>query len=315
MSLKKPGNFVFILTLITITVWIGRLPAIAAVRPYIPDHVNGIWLSTGQIVNGGVLAVEIDATRWPQPVHDLTIRFREKKYSVYRHPLGEAGLYFSLVAIPFRSKPGKAKLTVQWVDFRGQQSAAVEFRVTAGKYRSEELTVDSRRVTPPKKDRDRAQREYREIQRIYSEGIAAKLWNGNFALPLNTVITSPFGNSRTFNGSLKSYHNGIDFRAPVGTPVFAANAGTVRLAKNLFYSGNAVIIDHGTGLFSIYAHLNALHVADNQRVAKGQSIGLSGATGRVSGPHLHWGVKINGIAVDPLVLVDVINALMAGPEP
>jgi len=296
-------------------IWSGLLPTEAKGQPYIPGHVNGIRLSADQVVNGGILLVEMDTTQWRQPVRDLFIKFSDRRFPVYPHPLKTADTHFSLVAVPFRSKPDKATLIIQWTDSRGKQSVAVTFRIASGKYRMEKLTVDSRRVTPPKQDRARAQREYRQIKRIYAGGAATKLWNGNFALPLSSAITSHFGNGRVFNGRLKSYHNGIDFRAPVGTPIFAANSGKVKLAKDLFYSGNAVIVDHGTGLFSIYAHLSELHVAAHQRVEKGQSIGLSGATGRVSGPHLHWGIKLNGIAVNPFGLVDVIKRLTVKKMP
>ena len=134
--------------------------------------------------------------------------------------------------------------------------------------------------------------------------------SGPIAKPRNNEISSRFGNRRVFNGQLKSYHNGLDFRSPKGTAVYATNSGVVRLAKNLFYSGNAVIIDHGTGIFTIYAHLSKIEVAAGQRIEKGQLIGLTGATGRVSGPHLHWGVKINGIAVNPLKFVEVMDGLV-----
>jgi len=302
-------------TLAACLIWSSPWPAAAKKQPYIPGHVNGIRLSADQVVNGGVLLVEIDTTQWRQPAHDLLIKFADRSFPVYIHPLKKAGTHFSLVAIPFRLKPGKTTLIIKWLDSKGIQSVAVAFRIVVGKYRMEQLTVDSRRVTPPKKDRERAQREHREIKRIYAGGVAAKLWNGNFALPLSSAITSSFGNGRVFNGRLKSYHNGIDFRAPVGTPIRAANSGIVKLAKDLFYSGNAVIIDHGTGLFSIYAHMSKLQVAAHQRVEKDQPLGLSGATGRVSGPHLHWGVKLDGIAVNPFELVDVINHLIVKNTP
>ena len=279
-------------------------------QPYTPDHVNGIRLSTDRIVNGGVLLVEIDTTRWGRPARNIVIKRADLTFPVYVHPRKAAGTHFSLIPIPFRTKPGKANLIIQWEDSRGSQSVAIPFRIAAGKYHKERLSVDSRRVSPPKKDRERAQREYQEIKRIYAAGVAAKLWNGPFDLPLKSAVTSNFGNSRVFNGQIKSYHNGIDFRAAVGTPISAANSGIVKLSKNLFYSGNAVILDHGTGLFSIYAHLSELRVKPHQRVEKGQTIGLSGATGRVSGPHLHWGIKLNGIAVNPTMMVDVIKTLV-----
>lgn len=291
-------------------IWSGLLPAAAKGQSYTPRHVNGIRLSADRVVNGGVLLVEMDTTRWRPPTGDIAIKLADRNYPVYAHPRPGPHTHFSLVAIPFRAQPGKTTLIIQWIDAGGRQSVAIAFRIVAGKYPMEKLTVDSRRVSPPEKDRERAQKEYREIKSIYAGGAAAKLWRGSFDLPLKSLITSQFGNGRVFNGRLKSYHNGIDFRAPVGTPISAANSGIVKLAKDLFYSGNAVIIDHGTGLFSIYAHLSEFLVKAHQRVEKGQPIGLSGATGRVSGPHLHWGVKLNGIAVNPFVLTDVINALI-----
>lgn len=308
--MKKPTKFFITLAAAAFVLFNGLLPAAAVSRPYTPDHVNGIRLSEVQIVNGGVLLVEIDTTQWRRPTRNIVIKSADLTFPVYVHPLKTAGTHFSLIPIPFRTKPGKANLIIQWVDARGKQSVAVPFRIVTGKYYQERLSVDSRRVSPSNKDRERAQREYREIKRVYAAGTAAKLWNGTFDLPLKSAVTSNFGNSRVFNGRIKSFHNGIDFRAPVGTPISAANSGIVKLAKNLFYSGNAVILDHGTGLFSIYAHLSELHVKPQQRVEKGQTIGLSGATGRVSGPHLHWGIKLNGIAVNPSMLIDVIKILV-----
>jgi len=113
-----------------------------------------------------------------------------------------------------------------------------------------------------------------------------------------------------FNGQHESYHRGTDFRARAGTPVYASNFGIVRLAKNLFYSGNIVIMDHGKGIFTNYAHLSKIQVVAGQQVTRGDQIGLSGATGRVSGPHLHWGVKINAAYVDPLQFLAVISDLL-----
>jgi murein DD-endopeptidase MepM/ murein hydrolase activator NlpD len=127
---------------------------------------------------------------------------------------------------------------------------------------------------------------------------------------MDSKITSSFGNKRLFNGKLKSYHNGIDFRAPIGTPVFASNSGVVRLAENLFYSGKVVILDHGNFIFTIYAHLSKIDVKAGQQVGKGQQLGLTGATGRVSGPHLHWGVKVNGAAVNPIQFVKTMASLI-----
>lgn len=156
----------------------------------------------------------------------------------------------------------------------------------------------------------RIKNEKKEIRRVYASSSNNRLWYGSFNKPLASDITSAFGTHRLFNGQLQSYHRGTDFRAKAGTPVYASNFGIVRLAKNLFYSGNIVIVDHGKGIFTNYAHLSKIQVVAGQHVARGDQIGLSGASGRVSGPHLHWGVKINGAYIDPLQFLAVISDLL-----
>ena len=184
------------------------------------------------------------------------------------------------------------------------------FNIVAGKYRTEKLKVNPQKVNVSKKNLARVKREKKEVKGIYSSGSFDRFWSGIFQLPLNSDVTSPFGNKRMFNAQLRSFHNGVDFRAPTGKSVFAANSGIVMLAKNLFFSGNIVIVDHGTGIFTYYAHLSRIDVNPDQHIEKGQRIGLSGKTGRVNGPHLHWGIKVNGTYVDPLQFVDVIDSII-----
>ncbi|MFR8441736.1 MAG: M23 family metallopeptidase, partial [Campylobacter sp.] len=131
-------------------------------------------------------------------------------------------------------------------------------------------------------------------------------------LPLNSKITSAFGNARTFNGELKSYHSGTDYRAAVGTGVRAANDGVVVIAKDRYYAGGSVVIDHGGGIYSQYYHLSEIKVALGDHVHKGDEIALSGESGRVSGPHLHFGIAINGVSVNPLSFVAKFNEVVFG---
>ncbi len=269
-----------------------------------------IQLPANKIANGSVLLIQIDANGLSSPPTNMQINFKKTLYRVYPHPMKGSGSYYALIGIPYRIEPGKKALTFKYSNSDGNQSRKLPFNVVMGEYRTDILKVDARRVDPNKKDRQRASREYQEIKDIYDSATIERLWQGPFLLPVDNDISSPFGNRRVFNGKLKSYHNGLDFRSPVGTPVRAANTGRVRVARNLFYSGNAVIIDHGTEIFSIYAHLSKLKVKAGQRVEKGQLIGLTGATGRVSGPHLHWGIKLKGIAVSPLQFVEVMNGLL-----
>ncbi len=274
------------------------------------DPIAGITLSSEEVTNGSLLLVQIETRKLGPPVGDMRITFQQNVYPVYPHPVAPADNHFGLIAIPFRAEPGPAELLLTWKNSAGNHSRKIPFRITVGKYKTDELKVDSSRVNPNKKNIERARKEARMIKRVYAGGSIGRLWKDDFQLPMASEITSPFGNKRVFNGQLKSFHNGVDFRARTASPVFAANSGVVKLAENLFYSGNAVIIDHGTGIFTIYAHLSRIDVPAGRHVEKGQRLGLTGATGRVSGPHLHWGVKVNGIAVNPMQLIEVMALLL-----
>jgi Peptidase family M23 len=276
-----------------------------------------VHASSYDVANGGILLVEIDTGALQLPAAGMHIDFNNRSFPVYRHPAGGDGVYFALIGIPYRTKPGPQELTLTYFEAAVTKSMPIPFQVIAGNYQTDVLKVDARRVNPDKKDLQRAGREAGEIRRVYAGGIQERLWEGAFQLPVENEISSRFGNRRVFNDQLKSYHNGLDFRSPKGTPVYASNSGVVRLAKNLFYSGNAVIIDHGTEIFTIYAHLSSIKTAAGRRIEKGQLIGLTGATGRVSGPHLHWGVKLSGIAVSPLRFVEImagLDARLRGPD-
>jgi murein DD-endopeptidase MepM/ murein hydrolase activator NlpD len=290
--------------------WLLSLTATAQIQS---EEFPKILVSSNKIANGDVLLLQITAANPDSPVTNIHIDFNQTSYRMYRHPVKGDGAYYALVAIPYRTQPGAKTLTCKISSQNGNHTRQIPFDVVAGQYRTDVLKVDSRRVDPNKRDRQRASREHQEAKHIYASGGTQRLWEGPFQLPVANEISSPFGNRRLFNGRLKSYHNGTDFRSPKGTPVYAANSGIVRVAKNLFYSGNAVIIDHGTDIFTIYAHLSKIKVTVGQRIEKGQLIGLTGATGRVSGPHLHWGVKVNGIAVNPLQFVAVMDGLVQPP--
>ncbi len=161
----------------------------------------------------------------------------------------------------------------------------------------------------------RTAEEQRRILEVLSRRSPQRLWRGSFAAPVSGC-GSGFGSRRLVNGHASSPHSGLDIGATVGTPVLASNAGTVALADTLFFAGGTVILDHGLGLFTIYSHLSEISVSPGQRVDKGQPIARSGATGRVTGPHVHWAVKLAGARVDPTVLVEVTRAASSEvPEP
>jgi hypothetical protein len=268
-----------------------------------------IRLIPNPVVNGNVVLLEIDASRLADPVVGIQAIFKGETIPVYENPAREAGYYIGLIGIGYYNKPEKVSVTLEWTNRQGYHSTDFPLEIVNGQFKSEKLKVPPRKVSPTKKDQSRIVRERSEIKTVYASSHAARLWHSSFQRPANGKVTSPFGSKRLLNGKVRSYHGGLDFRAPTGTPIYAANDGIVRLAKNLFYSGNHVIVDHGMELFTGYSHLSEFRVEPGQTVYKGQEIGLAGATGRVNGPHLHWSTRINGVKVDPWQLMELVNSL------
>lgn len=176
--------------------------------------------------------------------------------------------------------------------------------VTQKEFPSEELTVAPKYVTPPPDVQARLEKERAKLRQVYALRTQLPPPATPFASPVPGEPTSTFGTRRLYNGKPRSPHPGLDLRAAEGTPVHACGPGRVVIAQDLYYSGNTVILDHGGGLFTIYAHLSFLQVSEGGEVGQGQVLGLSGATGRVTGPHLHWGAKIGNRPFDPMALVD-----------
>jgi murein DD-endopeptidase MepM/ murein hydrolase activator NlpD len=213
------------------------------------------------------------------------------------------------VGIALAAKPGPAELRVAWSEGAQKRFTAAAFLIRPGNYGEETLRVDPRHVRPSPAELERIRREQTELKQIYASGSRSRLWQGGFRVPVPGEMNGPFGTRRLFNGELQSQHSGVDFRAQTGEPVLAAAAGMVRLAKDLFYSGNAVILDHGAGVFTSYSHLSRMETRVGQRLQKGTVVGLAGATGRATGPHLHWGVKVNSISVNPLAFIRAMDRL------
>ena len=274
------------------------------------DLTAAVSLSSTNVANGQVTTLEINLRDLDPTATDLRAFFGQNTIALFQHPVKPDGVYCGLVGIPISTAPQKASIELEWTDSRRRRKARIAVNIVAGNYKKESLKVAPRHVKPSPKDLQRIKAEKKEIRRIYANSNNTRLWYGSFKKPLASGITSVFGTQRLFNGELQSYHRGTDLRAKTGTPVYASNSGIVRLAKNLFYSGNIVIVDHGKGIFTNYAHLSKIQVRAGQHIARGEQIGLSGATGRVSGPHLHWGVKINGAYVNPMQFMAVVSELL-----
>jgi murein DD-endopeptidase MepM/ murein hydrolase activator NlpD len=182
--------------------------------------------------------------------------------------------------------------------------ARILFKVVNREYKAEKLKVDPKKIKLSPEDQARADNEQVVLNKIYSSSLDRFQFSTSFKEPMTSLVTSLYGTKRVYNRQKKSQHLGIDYRAAIGDQVPATNAGKVVYAGDLFYTGWTVIIDHGLDIFSVYGHLSKPLVSEGQFVTRGELIGLSGNTGRTSGPHLHWGVKVQGQYIDGFVLID-----------
>ncbi len=210
-----------------------------------------------------------------------------------------------LVGIPLSAPPTAAhNLALRAKAVDGQNATQlVRFTVAPGRFPPRRLTVDPRFVNPPASTADRIAREAQAVADVFAHSASGRLWRGAFDVPVPGAATSSFGRMSVINGVARSRHQGTDFRASEGTSVVAPNAGRVVLVADHYFSGNTVIVDHGDQLFSVFAHLSRTAVTVGAPVERGDALGAAGATGRVTGPHLHWAVRLHGTSVDPLSLV------------
>lgn len=220
------------------------------------------------------------------------------------------GAWIGLAGIDLDTKAGSHAVGVTATGQDGRELfARYVLKVGPKAFPERRLSVAPHFTEPSPADRERIAREQERLRVLYASMTPESLWEGRFVLPIDSAVTSTFGVRRTFNGRTQSVHRGLDLRGAVGAPVVAPNAGRVALADDLFYSGQTVILDHGQGLISVLAHLSRLHVREGDMVPRGTRVGDVGATGRVTGPHLHWTLRLGGVTVDPLSLITVLATL------
>jgi hypothetical protein len=210
------------------------------------------------------------------------------------------GVHFYLVETYFSKKE---PFSCFWID-DDLKTEVLRIAIGSKKYPSERLYVDKKRVSLNAKDLKRAIKEKDELNIVYSNGAKKPYFRGPFINPLNSKITSVYGSQRVYNDHKTGQHLGVDFRARTPVPLKVTNRGRVVYVKDLFFTGGTVVVDHGLGIFSLYAHMSKFSVSVGDILEQGDVIGLSGATGRVTGPHLHWGVKIHNHWINGLTLVE-----------
>jgi murein DD-endopeptidase MepM/ murein hydrolase activator NlpD len=218
--------------------------------------------------------------------------------------------WFALAGVNLETGPGTYALELAGETKVGKSSStrlsfSHKFIVTRANYPKIEvkLSVEGK-FTEPTPEQQKQIQDAQEIKKEYLNRVTPKReWSGQFTAPVNAAISDVFGSQRVFNGKTSSPHLGLDFRVPSGTPIAALNDGTVILARPLYFEGNFVVLDHGQGLLTLYLHLSEFKVHEGDQVKRGQEIGLSGGTGRATGPHLHVAVRWQGTYLDPARLL------------
>ena len=266
------------------------------------DKASGHWLVRWQpvrLVNGSPVVFRVTS---PEPLKSLSGKWRE--HDVFFSSDSGGTTWYGIAGISLETRPGNYLLELTGAATRGKELAFQEsVKVGKGKYHSIAATVPKQYTEPGAEQLQRITEEKTLKERVFTGVTREREWAGKFRPPAKAQISDVFGTSRTFNGRVQSVHQGLDYAAPEGTPVTALNGGTVVLAQPLFFEGGCVVLDHGQGLLTLYMHLSKIEVKDGEHVTNGQKLGLSGGTGRATGPHLHVAVRWQGVYLDPAILL------------
>ena len=251
-------------------------------------NVSAATLPRQEAIPGGVvimpLAVETDI----KP----SVTYNKRKVMVIK----QDNQWLALVGVPLSAKIGTQKLTIN----SGGKTSSALFEITDKQYPTQHITItDKRKVNPNKLDMDRINSESAKIKK------ALRYWSEqenipfNFIWPIEGRVSGLYGRRRVFNGQPRRPHSGMDIAAPTGTEIMAPADGVVRDTGDYFFNGNTVFIDHGQGLVTMFCHMDKIDVKAGQTIKQGEFIGTVGMTGRVTGPHLHLGVSLNDVRVEP----------------
>jgi murein DD-endopeptidase MepM/ murein hydrolase activator NlpD len=243
-------------------------------------------------VPGGIAVIKLPADADPASA-------RYNKRQVLVKNIG--GSRHAVIGLPLGTTPGTHHLDIQTDSGKPQRIA---FQVADKAYEEQHITIkDKRKVNPEKRDMERITREKQLSTAALRRWTPQDEVVTDFLKPVDGVTSSPFGLRRFFNEQPRNPHSGLDIAAPEGTPIRAPAPGTVIETGDFFFNGNTVFIDHGQGLVTMYCHMNSIDVQPGQQVGAGEVIGKVGMTGRVTGPHLHWGVSLNDARIDPLLFL------------
>ena len=262
-------------------------------------EIKNVFWQPNQMQQGSVAFFTVEFEHAPRRV---TANWIGKQLSFFH--TDDPKVWYALAGADLETQPGNYDLQVAAVLPSGKVARSVKkVDVAAAKFQTGAIDVPENYVEPNDAEKKQIAADQILKTRAFAHAETAPMWSGNFVPAVNVKSTPSFGESRILNEEKSSLHRGTDFPVPEGTPVVAANAGTVVLATSMYYEGNCVIIDHGQKFFTIYMHLKQTDVHTGDKVDKSKRLGLSGATGRVTGPHLHLGVRWDGAYIDPVALL------------
>jgi len=238
--------------------------------------------------------------------------FKNKSYQMFTIK-GSIKKYRVFLPVDYYNKLQEENVQITYIVDNSLVKKNFKIFVVDGNYKQNEvIKVDRGKVFLSNENKVRSKKEYSIVfKNVYSKITPYDLTNNSFFTPpLESKITSNYGNARVYNGKTKSYHTGTDYRAKVGTDIYASNNGIVALVMSRFYLGNVVYIDHGRGAFSYYSHMSSFNVKQGQKINRGDIIGKSGKTGRITGPHLHYAFRLYNVTVDPLQYSSLYNEIV-----
>ncbi len=247
----------------------------------------------------------------------VEVEWRGKKIPVKAQPMKKVGLWEARVMLGVPIDETKKQALILRVTEQDGKKASSTRTVTPVKVKwiEQQLSVEPRFVTPPKDAQAQIEKDRARTGAVLAALSPVPAWKLPFLRPVKGTVSNSFAGRRVFNGQPRSPHTGTDLRGPTGTPILAVADGVVVLAEAQYYSGNAVFIDHGQGVVSMYGHMSAFAVKKGDKVKRGQVIGRIGATGRVTGPHLHSSLFVQGVAVDIMPLFESKLEVVGGPTP
>jgi murein DD-endopeptidase MepM/ murein hydrolase activator NlpD len=262
-------------------------------------------LSAPESSQGSLLLIDLKSTK---PLAEMQGEWGGRSVPLWSENASE-NQRKGLLAVDLEKAPGEYELKITGQTAGGEKIICnAMITVRKGQFATEKLQVGKQFVEPSPEQIKRADEERQKLRDIFDRVTPERLWDGKFRIPLDGVTTgSNFGKRRILNGNPGSPHGGADLPGATGTPVHAAQRGRVVLAEELFFAGNTVVVDHGLGIYTFYGHLSEIDVKVGDALEAGVVLGKVGATGRVTGPHLHWGLTVERARVNPLQLVKLLE--------